>query len=65
MADPIINLDIRPPKTARQDPDWNQCLCHVQTVTGTLKKFTLQRQTKFKHSVEKRQDFIYDKLKGH
>ena len=65
MADPIINLDIRPPKTARQDPDWNQCLCHVRTVTGTLTKFTPQSWTKLRQSAEERKDFIYDQLKGH
>ena len=64
MADPILNLDIHPLNTARQDPDWNQCLCHIRTVTGTLTKFTLQSWTKLRQSAEEWQDFIYDQLKG-
>ena len=60
-----MNLDTRPPKIARQDPYWNQCLCHVRTVTGPLTKFTLQSWAKLKQSAEERQDFIYDQLRGH
>lgn len=61
--------EIQPGSRKRQfhltTPNWERCLCHVESVSGLLIPFSEKSWEKFEVCAQRRRDLIWEQMKGH